>query len=401
MDSTNHIDVFLSRKSEDAHLAKEIYDFLTSKGLKVFDSDITLAEIGNAEYNRVIDKVLEKTTHFILVCSSVDYVNTTYVYYEWDMFNYRKKIGDAQGNLIVILTKNIVINQLPLALRRNQIIFFDDFKSQLINFIPHINKGSEAKKSLSAEFEVTPKQAINETITSYQSVNFGDDFFKKGEKLYEDKKYEEAKAFLIKAASLGNSKAQNLLGLIYEEGHGIKGFHSTTETYKQAMQWYLKAAEQKNTSALINIGSLYFKGLGVTKDNEKACYWYEEAAKLGDASGISGFAHSFRQYEGEGLVWKSRAAKHDGTIALQVGDSLLGKRGFFNNKGNLALQFYKDAATILDYIPAQIRLGQLYNEGIIVKKDDETSKFWFIRAAKKGDEYAKNKLKNLYGITDY
>jgi hypothetical protein len=31
MTVSDKIDVFLSRKSEDAHLAKEIYDFLTSK----------------------------------------------------------------------------------------------------------------------------------------------------------------------------------------------------------------------------------------------------------------------------------------------------------------------------------------------------------------------------------
>jgi|GEM_PF-3537214 len=39
----NKIDVFILRKSEDAHMAKVIYEFLTSNGQSVFDSDHSLA----------------------------------------------------------------------------------------------------------------------------------------------------------------------------------------------------------------------------------------------------------------------------------------------------------------------------------------------------------------------
>ena len=47
---TAHYDVFLSRKSQDAHLANELYVFLTSKGCKVFESDFTLQEMSNDDY---------------------------------------------------------------------------------------------------------------------------------------------------------------------------------------------------------------------------------------------------------------------------------------------------------------------------------------------------------------
>ncbi|HLO54440.1 MAG TPA: hypothetical protein VK169_09135 [Saprospiraceae bacterium] len=53
MQSPLEIDVFLSRKSQDAHVAKEVYDFLVGHGLKVFNSKGTLNKITNF-YNQQV-----------------------------------------------------------------------------------------------------------------------------------------------------------------------------------------------------------------------------------------------------------------------------------------------------------------------------------------------------------
>lgn len=96
-------DVFLSRKSEDAHMAKEIYDFLTEKGLKVFDSDYSLQEMGNADYSEAIDNVLVNSDHIILLSSSIENINSPYVKTEWRFFVNRIRSGKVNGAVHMFL----------------------------------------------------------------------------------------------------------------------------------------------------------------------------------------------------------------------------------------------------------------------------------------------------------
>lgn len=75
-----------------------------------------------------------------------------------------------------------------------------------------------------------------------------------------------------------NSKEKNPIeqtdyGEIYEKGG----------EYEEAAKWYRKAAEQDNSKAQILLGNLYEKGLGVEKDFNKALYWYRRASGLNDA----------------------------------------------------------------------------------------------------------------------
>ena len=86
MNTPTGIDVFLSRKSQDAALAKQLYDFLTAKGLRVFDSAYSLPELGNADYQQAIDHALETCTHMIVVGSSAEYICSSWVDAEWRLF---------------------------------------------------------------------------------------------------------------------------------------------------------------------------------------------------------------------------------------------------------------------------------------------------------------------------
>ena len=66
MTSSSPKDVFLSFKNldddgnptRDSQLAREIYDYLTSRGLDVFFSNVSLEQLGVAEYTRAIDDAL-------------------------------------------------------------------------------------------------------------------------------------------------------------------------------------------------------------------------------------------------------------------------------------------------------------------------------------------------------
>jgi len=70
-----------------------------------------------------------------------------------------------------------------------------------------------------------------------------------------------------------NPEKQTDFGEIYERGGD----------YKKAAEWYQKASEQDYSKAQILLGNLYEKGLGVDKDFNKALYWYRRASGLNDA----------------------------------------------------------------------------------------------------------------------
>lgn len=68
-----------------------------------------------------------------------------------------------------------------------------------------------------------------------------------------------------KMAKAGDAKAMTTLGLIYQQGEGVK------QDYTLAYDWYLKAFEKGNGDALNNLGVLFRDGLGV-EANPKVAY---------------------------------------------------------------------------------------------------------------------------------
>ena len=100
----------------------------------------------------------------------------------------------------------------------------------------------------------------------------------KGEELYAAGKNEQALRCFLRAAEMGNAKAQNLTGLFYHDGIGGE------QNYALALEWYQKAAEQNEPYALGNMAVMYHMGQGVTQDFAKACQLYEKAITLGNTN---------------------------------------------------------------------------------------------------------------------
>ena len=81
-------DVFISCKSEDYPLGRQIYDFLSNKGKAVFLADKNLRKLGISDYGRVIDDAIEGSTHMLVVSSSVKYImRDTSPYVSYDRFD--------------------------------------------------------------------------------------------------------------------------------------------------------------------------------------------------------------------------------------------------------------------------------------------------------------------------
>ena len=89
---------------------------------------------------------------------------------------------------------------------------------------------------------------------------------------------EHAYTRLHHAAVEGDGAAQNNLGLMYEEGTGVK------QDYAEAIKWYSMAAKKGNSNAQNNLGLMYAYGTGVQRNDTEAVKWFRMAAKQGNAN---------------------------------------------------------------------------------------------------------------------
>ncbi len=86
--------------------------------------------------------------------------------------------------------------------------------------------------------------------------------------------YEGAKE-VFQDYTQGYPKAQNQLGVMYQEGCGV------TQNDTEAINWYRKAAEQRYALAQYNLGWMYEHAKGVPQDYRQAVVWYHRAAEQG------------------------------------------------------------------------------------------------------------------------
>jgi len=104
-------------------------------------------------------------------------------------------------------------------------------------------------------------------LTSLAHADFTD-----GVAAYVRGDYEAALKELRPLASQGNTEAQFLVGLMYNNGQGVP------QDYGAAARWYRLAAEQGIDDAQFTLGVMYQDGLGVLQDYVQAHMWYNLAA---------------------------------------------------------------------------------------------------------------------------
>jgi hypothetical protein len=105
--------------------------------------------------------------------------------------------------------------------------------------------------------------------------------YRKGVKAYHVGDYVTALLEWYPLAEKGDAQAQNSLGVMYENGHGV------AQDYAEAVRWYRKAAAQGSASAMLNLGGLYDAGKGVPRDRAEAVAWYGKAAGQGEPRPIT------------------------------------------------------------------------------------------------------------------
>lgn len=84
----------------------------------------------------------------------------------------------------------------------------------------------------------------------------------------------------LAAAKVGHVYAQYNVGLMYEQGLGI------SKNDKEAFYWYNESAIQGNSAAQFNLGVCFENGIGTTVYFEKANEWYRKASVQGDGLAV-------------------------------------------------------------------------------------------------------------------
>lgn len=127
-------DVFISCKSEDYKYAEEVYDFLNEHGINTFLASKELRRLGESEYRRAISKALREAYHLIVFASNPEYIESTWVEYEWDMFVNAKLKGKKAGNILTIL-KGVDTDDIPMDLWKYESFPFEDYHNNLLQYV--------------------------------------------------------------------------------------------------------------------------------------------------------------------------------------------------------------------------------------------------------------------------
>lgn len=132
--NTGNYDVFISHKSADDAIATKIYDYLQQTGRVAFCDHFTLRELHDSEYDKRIVESLENSKHLVVVASDPEYLKDKWVYSEWHRFYNDKRLNRRNGNLILVLSDDLMerIGELPSDLRDGiEIIKTSEFRNRI------------------------------------------------------------------------------------------------------------------------------------------------------------------------------------------------------------------------------------------------------------------------------
>lgn len=128
--------VFISCKKDDYELAIPVYEYLTSLGLKVFLACTELSKLGQSAYSDEIDEVLSRSEHMIVVASQINYIKSKWPRFEWGTFCDDLQSDYRDGNLVLLLTNDVIVsaNQLPSRIRHKQFFPITEYK-KVIDYV--------------------------------------------------------------------------------------------------------------------------------------------------------------------------------------------------------------------------------------------------------------------------
>ena len=159
----------------------------------------------------------------------------------------------------------------------------------------------------------------------------------------------------------------------------------------KAISWYVKAAELGDPEAMVNLGRVYYMEKKNTAQAEK---WFRMAADMGDSDGqwwlgklyfeglsfIKGTFKLKKDYDKAFSLYLKSAEQNNATGQRLLGEMYENGLGVKKNLTEAAMWYRKAAEQEED--EAQYLLGLCYEKGKGVRKDKEQAYYWYKKAFK-------------------
>ncbi|KAI7867685.1 hypothetical protein BDF14DRAFT_1800754 [Spinellus fusiger] len=221
----------------------------------------------------------------------------------------------------------------------------------------------------------------------------------------------ESQRILKKLAMVGQSRgktgyceAQFLLANCF--GMGALGIGINHEN---AFLWYIQASKQNHAEATYRAAVCYELGIGTRRDEGRAIIFFRKAATMSHVPSmyklgiilLYGYCGQ-PQNSREAMAWLQRAAANASpecphalyTLAMvQLSDDCNETNIIADS--NYAIELLLKAGK-LGHITSQLKLGELYEYGKVVKEDSEQSIYWYSMAAQNGNIDASLALSGWY-----
>ncbi len=231
---------------------------------------------------------------------------------------------------------------------------------------------------------------ISSPVTTFAAGNYntGAFYFANGD-------YNTALQIWAPLAQEGNPAAQYSIGLLYDQGKGVKKDPQTALKYFQA------AIKQNLPAAQYYLGVKYYAGLGVKKSPEKALDLVTRAAENGFGPAQHALAARYLTGRGtslnleQGVFWLEKAADQNDMDAMR-------DLGFLYYQGmGVKMNWVKARKLLLDPAEegsalAQYVLGEIYAKGGHgITQNISQARHWYSKARQSGNSDAAKRLKEL------
>ncbi len=301
---------------------KDMVKQVELKGSVIYPfNDLSIIDIENIEINRC-DYILNNLRNNILLTGSeIAYLFTGELYEKGicvpkdtnqALYYYNKSGSKGAGNYLALEKKTSpkyiefhinpigdkdsvkceyldIFSQFAFCSRKDSIKIYEYTK---LDSITVINKGQNfAISDLSkTKFEELAKAVnkITNTKRDYTGANkesIANELYRVGYEYYtgqgRDKDFIEAEKWLTEAAILHNTKAQFILGVLFQGGIGV------VKDDEAAAHYFTQAAENGHVEAMRSLGVLLISGAdGVQKDTENGLLYVQKAAEGGDKKAV-------------------------------------------------------------------------------------------------------------------
>ena len=175
MASLQTFDVFISFKNsdfdgnstKDSQIARQVHDELAQRGINCFYSNSSLLSLGQSAYKKSINDALDSAKVLVVVASSLKFLNSDWVSYEWDSFHNDILSGSKPEGQIVPYFGNFERMEIPRDLRDYQTFSIDIHTAEdVADFVENIIKNLNSKKQENEEINTASKINIKSQIST-------------------------------------------------------------------------------------------------------------------------------------------------------------------------------------------------------------------------------------------